>query len=134
MQYPHLFQLGRIGRLQIRNRIVMPAMGTNFTGLDGVVSDRNVQYYAERARGGAGLIITEASYIDRTTKSRPRALGSVFRLGAIDNVVVAVGSQPNRLSDRRCDPGVVWKSIGDSEKPRDLLACISEAAEVAMAL
>jgi 2,4-dienoyl-CoA reductase-like NADH-dependent reductase (Old Yellow Enzyme family) len=76
MQYPHLFQAGRIGRLQIRNRIVMPAMGTNFTGLDGVVSDRNVQYYAERARGGAGLIITEGSYIDVTTRTRPRAIGS----------------------------------------------------------
>ncbi len=76
MQYPRLFQAGRIGQLRIRNRIVMPAMGTNFTGLDGVVCDRNLQYYAERARGGAGLIITEASYIDKTTKSRPRAIGS----------------------------------------------------------
>jgi 2,4-dienoyl-CoA reductase-like NADH-dependent reductase (Old Yellow Enzyme family)/thioredoxin reductase len=76
MQYPRLFQHGKIGRLQIRNRIVMPAMGTNFTGLDGVVSDRNVQYYCERARGGVGLIITEASYIDQTTKNRPHALGS----------------------------------------------------------
>jgi 2,4-dienoyl-CoA reductase-like NADH-dependent reductase (Old Yellow Enzyme family)/thioredoxin reductase len=76
MRYPHLFQAGRIGRLQIRNRIVMPAMGANFTGLDGVVCDRNVQYYGERARGGAGLIITEASYIDQTTHSRPHAIGS----------------------------------------------------------
>ncbi len=76
MQYPRLFEAGRIGRLQIRNRIVMPAMGTNFTGLDGVVCNRNLQYYGERARGGAGLIITEASYIDKTTKSRPQAIGS----------------------------------------------------------
>ncbi len=76
MQYPRLFQSGQIGRLQIRNRIVLPAMGTNFTGLDGAVSDRNVQYYCERARGGVGLIISEASYIDQTTKNRPHALGS----------------------------------------------------------
>jgi 2,4-dienoyl-CoA reductase-like NADH-dependent reductase (Old Yellow Enzyme family)/thioredoxin reductase len=54
----------------------MPAMGTNFTGLDGVVCDRNLRYYGERARGGAGLIITEASYVDKTSKSRPRAIGS----------------------------------------------------------
>lgn len=76
MHYPRLFQPGKIGRLQIRNRIVMPAMGTNLTGLDGVVSHRNVQYYRERARGGVGLIISEASYIDQTTKYHRYAIGS----------------------------------------------------------
>ena len=76
MEYPRLFQAGRIGRIQIRNRIVMPAMGTNFTGLDGVVCDRNLQYYRERARGGAGLIITEAAYVDKTSHSRPHAIGA----------------------------------------------------------
>ena len=76
MPYPRLFQPGRIGRLSIRNRIVMPAMGTNFTGLDGAICDRNVQYYTERARGGAGLIISEASYVDLSTKNRPHAFGS----------------------------------------------------------
>ena len=76
MEYPRLFQAGKIGRIQIRNRIVMPAMGTNFTGLDGKVCDRNLQYYRERARGGAGLIITEAAYVDKTSHSRPHAIGA----------------------------------------------------------
>jgi len=68
MQYPHLFEKGSIGRVQIKNRIVMPPMGTNFTGNDGVVCDRNIQYYRERARGGVGLIIVEAAYIHQSAK------------------------------------------------------------------
>ena len=43
MRYPHLFEKGSIGRIQIRNRIVMPAMGTNFTGTDGLVCGRNIR-------------------------------------------------------------------------------------------
>jgi 2,4-dienoyl-CoA reductase-like NADH-dependent reductase (Old Yellow Enzyme family) len=61
MQYPHLFREGSIGSVRIKNRIVMPAMGTNFTGTDCMVCDRNVGYYRERARGGVGLIIVEAA-------------------------------------------------------------------------
>jgi len=60
--------------------------------------------------------------------------GAELRLEAIDNVVIAVGSKPDRLSEGLHDKDIVWKRIGDSERPRDLLACISEAAEVAMAL
>jgi 2,4-dienoyl-CoA reductase-like NADH-dependent reductase (Old Yellow Enzyme family)/thioredoxin reductase len=76
MVYKHLFQAGAIGMARVRNRIVMPAMGTNFTGTDGMVSDRNLQYYGERARGGVGLIIVEAAYVDQTTHQRPNAIGA----------------------------------------------------------
>jgi 2,4-dienoyl-CoA reductase-like NADH-dependent reductase (Old Yellow Enzyme family) len=76
MQYPHLFEAGSIGRVQIKNRIVMPPMGTNFTGNDGVVCDRNIQYYRERARGGVGLIIVEAAYIHQSAKHRTHGIGS----------------------------------------------------------
>ena len=76
MQYPHLFEKGSIGRVQIKNRIVMPPMGTNFTGNDGVVCDRNIQYYRERARGGVGLIIVEAAYIHQSAKHRTNGIGS----------------------------------------------------------
>ena len=76
MQYPHLFQEGSIGSVRIKNRIVMPAMGTNFTGTDGMVCDRNVGYYRERARGGVGLIIVEAVYIHQSGKHRANGIGA----------------------------------------------------------
>jgi len=54
----------KIGTLELRNRIVMPAMGTNYANRDGSVSDRLLEYYSERAKGGAGLIILEVTCID----------------------------------------------------------------------
>ncbi len=52
------------------------AMGTNFTGTDGMVCDRNVGYYRERARGGVGLIIVEAVYIHQSGKHRINGIGA----------------------------------------------------------
>ncbi|MFH1087660.1 MAG: FAD-dependent oxidoreductase [Chloroflexota bacterium] len=52
-----LFEPGRIGNLQVKNRIVMAAMGPRGLGeLDGRFSTRGVDYYAARARGGVGLV------------------------------------------------------------------------------
>lgn len=60
--YPHLFSPVTIGTVVLKNRIVMPAMATNAT-TDGTVSQRIIDYFAERARGGTGLIITEAASV-----------------------------------------------------------------------
>jgi len=63
--YRHLFEPGRIGRMQTRNRIAMPAMGTALFEPDSHISRRQIDYYAERAKGGAGIIITEATAVSR---------------------------------------------------------------------
>ncbi|MFI5955993.1 mycofactocin system FadH/OYE family oxidoreductase 2 [Cryptosporangium sp. NPDC051539] len=48
----------RLGRLTLRNRVVFSAHLTSFAS-EGLVSSQHVEYYAARARGGAGLIVTE---------------------------------------------------------------------------
>jgi 2,4-dienoyl-CoA reductase-like NADH-dependent reductase (Old Yellow Enzyme family)/thioredoxin reductase len=53
----HLLSPGRIGSLEIRNRIIMAPMGENLPELDGFMGERFQQFYEERARGGVGLII-----------------------------------------------------------------------------
>ena len=63
-EFPHLFQPGRIGSTRTRNRLVMAPMGTNFASNRGEVTDQLVEYYAERAKGGTGLIILEVTAID----------------------------------------------------------------------
>ena len=55
-QYPLLFSPLKLNGLELPNRVVLPAMHLNYTP-DGRVSDQLVSFYAERARGGAGLII-----------------------------------------------------------------------------
>lgn len=58
-----LFQPITINRLEVKNRIFMPAMHMNMAG-NYAVSDRLVDFYAERARGGAGMITVGYATVD----------------------------------------------------------------------
>lgn len=53
MSYEKLFQKGKIGSLTLKNRIVMPAMGTGFASSTGEASDEIIRYYEERAKAAA---------------------------------------------------------------------------------
>ena len=64
MKYPHLFAVGKIGSLMLKNRVVMPAMGTRLSTANGEMTEQQIRYYEERAVGGAGLIITEFTTVD----------------------------------------------------------------------
>lgn len=67
MSYTKMFEKGKIGRLELKNRIVMPAMGCSLAASTGEASQEMITYYAKRAKGGAGLIITEITRIDDET-------------------------------------------------------------------
>lgn len=56
--YPYLLSPGRIGTLELKNRIVVTAMGVSLSEDDGSVGERLIAYHEEQARGGAGLIIS----------------------------------------------------------------------------
>jgi mycofactocin system FadH/OYE family oxidoreductase 2 len=56
--FRHLFSPLRVGPLVLANRVVFSAHLTNFAE-DGLPSERHAAYYAARAAGGAGLVITE---------------------------------------------------------------------------
>lgn len=59
MSYDCLFQPIRIGKLEIKNRFVMPAMDSGTTTEDHRFSEQSAAYFAARAAGGFGLIIPE---------------------------------------------------------------------------
>ena len=59
MTYERLLEPGQIGRMKLRNRIVMSPTETHFTASNGMLNWPEVDYYARRAKGGAGLIITQ---------------------------------------------------------------------------
>ncbi len=65
--YNKLFESGKIGDLEIKNRTVMPAMGTSLAQSDGSASDEIIAFYEERAKGGVGLIITEITRVNDLT-------------------------------------------------------------------
>jgi 2,4-dienoyl-CoA reductase (NADPH2) len=57
-RYPHLLSPLRLGPLTLKNRVVFSAHLTNYAE-NGKPSEQHAAYYAARAAGGAGLIITE---------------------------------------------------------------------------
>jgi 2,4-dienoyl-CoA reductase-like NADH-dependent reductase (Old Yellow Enzyme family)/thioredoxin reductase len=59
--YPRMFEPFQLGQMRLKNRIVLPPMGTGLGEPGGFVSQRTIDYYEARAKGGAGLIIVEGS-------------------------------------------------------------------------
>ncbi len=55
--YDHLLAPGRIGTLELRNRILMAPMGDSLANDDGSISEAQLAYFEARARGGAALLL-----------------------------------------------------------------------------
>ena len=70
-----LFTPGRIGSLEIRNRIIMPPMTTRAADRDGFVTDAALAYYCARAEGGVGLITVEMASPETAGRHRHYELG-----------------------------------------------------------
>jgi 2,4-dienoyl-CoA reductase-like NADH-dependent reductase (Old Yellow Enzyme family) len=62
-RFPHLLSPLTIGRVTVRNRAFSSAHGTGFA-VNGLLSERHIEYHRARARGGIGLIVIEATAID----------------------------------------------------------------------
>ena len=97
-KYRKLFESAMIGNMWLKNRLVMAPMG--ILGLvenDGLLSQRAIDYYEERARGGIGLIITSAAFA--CTKFDPLWIdGRYFPLPRMDSPAAA--PRLNRLAER----------------------------------
>ena len=72
--FTKLFEPIRIGNVELRNRIAFAPQTFDWSNEDGSVSERQVQHYATRAKGGAGLIRCESAAISRSGKMGPGAL------------------------------------------------------------
>jgi len=75
MYFTNLLSPVTIGNLKLKNRCVVPPMETNYADPGGYVSQRMIDYYTARARGGYALIITEVIAVD------PIGVGDPFGLG-----------------------------------------------------
>lgn len=73
--FSELWKPIRIGNLEIKNRLVMPAMGSNYAGRDHKFTEKAAWYYGARAKGGYGLLITEYLCVSREGLSGSRQAG-----------------------------------------------------------
>jgi 2,4-dienoyl-CoA reductase-like NADH-dependent reductase (Old Yellow Enzyme family) len=82
MELPLYLTPGRIGTLELRNRLVRAATSETMCTDDGQVTDELIGLYSNLARGGAGLLITGHAYID------PRGQCSARQIGIYDDRLV----------------------------------------------
>ncbi|MFH1169148.1 MAG: FAD-dependent oxidoreductase [Chloroflexota bacterium] len=61
MQFENLFTPGKIGKLELRNRIIMSPVNSRTATKDGLITQRQVDFYAARARGGCGMVTVEST-------------------------------------------------------------------------
>lgn len=69
-----LFQPFKLKDLTLRNRIAIPPM-CQYSATDGVVNDWHCVHYPALARGGAGLLIVEATAVSPEGRITPGCLG-----------------------------------------------------------
>ncbi len=80
-----------IGSMQVKNRMVLSPMTTNYGNEDQTVSDRLIAFHEARAKGGVGLITVEVSTVEVKQKYQPQSL----TLGADEYI-----AGHRRLTDR----------------------------------
>lgn len=96
--FAHLLSPGNIGTMKLKNRIVMSPMVRNFATTDGVITQSLIDHYAARAKGGAGLIIVEASYVQPSGRVWHQGIGidddrHIPGLGALTDAVKHWGTK-----------------------------------------
>lgn len=80
-KYPHIFSPGKLGKVEVKNRIKYASTETNFNFGDGFVADKEVAYMEAQARGGAGMVTTQGAYTD----PRGEGQGYVGMMGIWDD-------------------------------------------------
>jgi 2,4-dienoyl-CoA reductase-like NADH-dependent reductase (Old Yellow Enzyme family)/thioredoxin reductase len=80
--FPHLFTPLQIGKMELRNRIVMLPMTTGYCEADETAGDRIIDFFAERAKGGAALIVIPFSPIAAGSPVEPGIFDDRFIPGA----------------------------------------------------
>ncbi|MEG1011538.1 MAG: NAD-binding protein, partial [Ruthenibacterium sp.] len=73
--FEKLFTPIQIRGMELKNRIIMPAMGTRMASETGEVTPRLITYHAARAKGGSGLNIVEVASVH--TPSAPAHFVSI---------------------------------------------------------
>ena len=129
--FPTLFSPIRLAGCTLSNRIAMAPLTRQMAEADGTPTDEMAAYYARRARGGCGLIITEGTYEEdalgcRAYLSQPgvanakhvtgwrKVTDAVHKHGA---AIILQLMHGGRVSDPRCLMGAAPVSASATQSP-----------------
>lgn len=119
--FARLLAPGRIGGMEVRNRIVLPAMDMNLCE-DGSFTPAEVDHYAARARGGTGLVITGTGAVlwpEGAASLHQPAFSDDRHVPAMAALADAVHAEGGRVAMQLCHHGKV--STVDMAAGRDVL-------------
>lgn len=132
MNYEKLFTPFKIGKMEVKNRIVMSPMGLNAGHLDGTIDKAEIDYWEERAKGGTGMIITGClfltkelaqgsleGYLDQTHVIPPLTTlcESVQRYGTKICAQISCGTGKNAFANMFGEPPVSASAIPSMFNP-----------------
>ena len=137
LAYPMLLSPFTLAGKRLRNRVVHASMTTRM-GHNTRVTDRLIQYYANRARGGAALIVTEplsmARHQEVAYKVRAWSDENADDLkrwaGAVESADCRLLAQIQDPGRGRHVPGRLSDPIGASAQPDDLSWTVPRALRV----
>jgi len=108
IKFKKLFSPMNIGKIKVKNRIAMAAMGVDVCNPDGTIGDRAINYYRERARNGVGLIITEYTRInegDGASAVGQMSLSSDRHIKGMTKLVDAIHEEGGKIIVQIQHPG-----------------------------
>ncbi len=108
-EFSHLLSPGRIGTLELRNRVFQTAMGTALANQDGTINDDIVAFYEARAAGGTALQTMGAvgvSYPQGQVQSRQVAISDDRYIEGLQRITAAVHRHGGRIAAQLHNGGV----------------------------
>ena len=106
--YDKMFSPGQIGKVTLRNRLVMSPMGIGLANMDGTPSDEMIAFYAARAEGGAGLIIPEITRVNDVTGAgmmRQLSVTSDRNIEPLSKLAAVIHSKGSKIFIQLHHPG-----------------------------
>jgi 2,4-dienoyl-CoA reductase-like NADH-dependent reductase (Old Yellow Enzyme family)/thioredoxin reductase len=120
----------KVGKVELKNRLMVPAMTMNYC-VGGQVTDRMIKYYEARAKGGFGAIIVEGAMVDENVQF---SAGAAALWG--DEYIPQHKKLAKAIQQHGCAafiqlnhngrqlyvaPGDEWKCVGPSPVPSPML-------------
>lgn len=135
--YPRLFEPFALAGRTLKNRIVHASITPGFS-LNGDLTDELLNYYVNRARGGAAMIVSEPLGIAPHQAQRRMAVWNDSRLADLSRWCEAIERYDCRLLAQIQDPGSArhgagrnYAAIGASTQPCDLSGSVARAMSAA---
>lgn len=140
MEYKLLLSRGRIGDLELKNKVVMEPISPGMADLHGCPTERTIAYYEERAKGEVGLIIVGATKVNEvhgTVEANQLSIAKDDNIEGFKKLADAIHKHGGKVFVQLAHPGRQTFSALNGNKPVvapspiPCIACRQETREMA---